>query len=1680
MLRKSLILLLILAFVPVAIAQLSGNEWINYNQQYYKIPITQNGIYRISKTVLDDAGIPINSIDPRNLQLFCNGVEQKIYVEGEGDGSFDANDFVEFYGEKNTGKNEFSMYTNVSFNPNPYYSLINDTAVYFLTWNSSTTNARMVLETDSNFASYLPDNYFYQDEVLSFNSTYYRGETNSAGGTISEYDPAEGYFDAVINLNQNKEKTLPTANVYAAGPNAKIETVVVGASLDRSKWGSPPDHHILFEYKQGSSSTYTTLKDTLFLGYQAHKFTFDVPPSTLGATETNFKLSSLFEIGYTSNRTAQAYIRVKYPHTFDLEGKSSFMMYLPDNVSQVKSYLNISNFVNSGTIRLYNLTNGTRVSVYANGPSWRALIANTGQEKSCYITSDGFITNVSALTPAGNNGTFTNFNNLAVDSAFVIVYHQTLQASATTYKDYRSNDIYGGQHNVVMAEISELYDQFAYGVGKSPLSIRGFADYLIKNYPSPPQNLLLLGKGHYAITTRTNSTWYARCLIPTFGEPGSDALLTAGVGTSVLEPSIPTGRIAAKTDADVLLYLNKIKEYENLADNPPAEWKKHVLHFGGGKSDQEQSTIKFYLNNYRNTITDSLYGAHVDEILKTSSAPIQINASQQTRQSIDNGISLMTFFGHASGSGFDQSIDDINSFNPAPGHYPFLLALGCYVGNIHTTGTSTSEDYTLTNKGVVGYLGSLNLGIPSALNFYADEWYNQLALKSYGKSVGYIIQQTIKTITPTALSNGLVRGTCFEMTLHGDPSIKVNAVQKPDYVIANSDVSIDMTTYIDSVIVSIVRTNIGKGSSDTIFTSLTRTFPNGETEEHLHRSKAPLFKDTITITFAINTDKGLGVNSIKVLLDAFNEVDELNENNNSTTDISFTIAGGGIAPAYPAEFAIVPKDTLTLVASTFDAFQGAQNYIIQFDTIDTFDSPFMISTTINSKGGIVTWKPPVTFTDSTVYYWRTSPDSINTLGYVWKESSFQYIATKRGWEQAHFFQFKNDKFEYVEFNRLQQSFKFVNNLQTVTVHSGIWGPSPVPWYDVKSSINTALYETWHCNRISPSITFVVIDPNTGNNFKSPTVANPASEVNNGVYGECQCRTRERNTFDFLTGNVGQRQYLIDFLNNAAVIPNGHYVLAYNITTGLNTMPINTFEESFYQAFESIGSGQIRNIPSNVPFAIFGRKGDPIGSATEVVGTSSSDVLDLTGNFYTNWTVGRISSPVIGPAKSWDTFHWRQHTLDSSAVNDSVLIKVIGITSTGTESVLATFARDSVDIFNLASYVDANTYPNIRLEAELSDLVTTTPAQLDRWQVIFEPAPEGAINPAAGFFISNDTLQVGEAITMHIPFQNISDVPFNDSLVFTYWVEDINGVITLLPSTLKKPPLLPGEVVLDTLVLNTSTYPGLRAIWAEINPITHPNNQPEQYHFNNVMKVPVVIERDELNPILDVTFDGIHILNNDIVSAKPNILITLKDENLYLALNDTSDFKVFLQSPSETFSRRVYFNETMTFTPAVLPNNSCIINYNPNLAEDGNYQLTVQATDRSSNQSGIIDYKINFEVVNKSTITEVMNYPNPFTTSTRFVFTLTGSEIPTYFKIQILNIKGTVVREITQDELGPINIGRNITEFAWNGTDEFGDRLANGVYLYRVVTSINGNAIEKKQTEASKYFKNEFGKMFLMR
>ena len=130
---------------------------------------------------------------------------------------------------------------------------------------------------------------------------------------------------------------------------------------------------------------------------------------------------------------------------------------------------------------------------------------------------------------------------------------------------------------------------------------------------------------------------------------------------------------------------------------------------------------------------------------------------------------------------------------------------------------------------------------------------------------------------------------------------------------------------------------------------------------------------------------------------------------------------------------------------------------------------------------------------------------------------------------------------------------------------------------------------------------------------------------------------------------------------------------------------------------------------------------------------------------------------------------------------------------------------------------------------------------------------------------------------------------------------------------RKAPLPAGTLQLDTIRFNTLPFGGANSLIVEANPvdtITGYYDQLEQYHFNNIAQWRFDVAEDRENPLLDVTFDGMHILDGDIVSARPEIEISLNDENTILLLDspaDTAQFKVILQRPGHPVER-IYFRD----------------------------------------------------------------------------------------------------------------------------------------------------------------------------
>lgn len=1639
--KKVLFFIFILFCTTALYSQQYGNEWINFNQEYYKIPITKEGIFRISRSALVSADFPINGRDPRNIQIYYRGKELYIYIQGEDDGIFHSQDYIEFYAKGNDGWLDSALFEPSSDITNPYYSMYTDTAYYFLTYNNSLTNRRATVETDTNFNSYLPQlaNHCLVD-VLYQNPEYFYTAENGP-----RYLKGEGWFESSFGIGQTTTKILSTPG-FVAG----IAPSIINVSLSTN---SLSGHHLRVKLES------TSIFDTSFTGKTSVKNTYYTTASLLA--NTSISLSSINDLGVLTDNMEVAYITLTYARNFAFNGLYRKNFRIPDSNGS-KTLLQISQFGTTNTV-LWDVTNNKKITTSLEGIYLKAIVPNSGGYKTCYIADTVYQASVLAKK------TYTNYLTTGFNSDYIIISNPLLLSGANSYKAYRNSTGF----NAYCYDIEQLYDQFAYGVKKHPLAIKNFLKFITTHYDTLPKYVFLIGKSihsgtwSYNESFRKNTANFASCLVPSYGSPSADNLLTTKILTNNETQDIPIGRIAATNNNEVNIYLTKVMEHE-IAQ--PAEWMKRIIHFGGGTDVNQQTQFAGFLNNFGEIISDTLFGGNVSTFLKNTSLPIQITVSDSVRHLIDNGTTLITFFGHGYTDGFDQNIEEPdNYFNQ--NKYPLLIANSCLTGDIHLPAPrKLSERWIFSQqKGAIGFLATVDLGEAWYLNIYTTEIYKQFAYKNYMQSIGNCVKDGNYTINNDYGS--FMLKTCHEFTLHGDPAVKLRTFQKPDLTINPSSISF-VTQSLDSFDVKIIITNIGKAINDTFAINLTRTLPNGSILTYTNFSYGCHFKDTVYIRVPVDFVNGPGKNNFCVTVDSENWIDELSETNNSScTD--YTIRSSDLTPIFPYEFAIHPNNSVSLKASTGYPFIGIQSYVFEIDTTDLFNSPLETGT-ITQAGGIISWTPSLTLEDNKVYFWRVSPVPQGTADYNWKESSFTYIPGKTGWSQAHFFQFKKDGYSAINYNRLNNNrrFDFVSAPKELRCHNkGL--PSPSEYFSIRYYLD-AITDYSSCGPTG-AILVVVIDPVSFEPWESE-FSKSYGQVNwPNALGNSSCPGRTRLDKYFVY--YAQQPYLDSLSSFLTQIPDSFHILAYSFNYG----SFQTWPETTYQTFESLGATKTRTLANDIPYIFYAQKGN-ISTAKEEWGITNHDAIDLYVQIPTNYNSGKVNSTIIGPSTYWKTLHWNQNSLENPTKDQVHLETMAYKHSNDSVLVIPSLTTSNYDVNDLYNYADATIFPYLRLSMYTKDDSLETPSQLNKWQITYDGAPETAINPTKGLYVFyKDTLQEGDVMRFAVATENISQYNM-DSLSVRYWLQDKNNqLIDLGYKKLRPHPA--GDVLTDSIKLNTNGFTGLNHIWYEVNPLdtnTGTYDQIEQYHFNNFAEKAFMVLNDKINPLLDVTFDGVHIMNGDIVSAKPYILINLKDENKFLALDDTVLFGIYLTTKSTGVEKRVYFNNNeIQWTPAQLPNNSCIIEYRPILA-DGKYLLRVQAKDTSNNESGNNDYKINFEVINKSTITNVYNYPNPFSTSTRFVFTLTGSETPDDFRIQIITITGKFVREIGLNELGLIHIGNNITQFAWDGTDMYGDKLANGVYFFKVIAKLNSETIEHRATDADKFFKEGFGKMYILR
>ncbi len=1651
-----------------------GNEWINYDQSYLKVKTAENGIYRLTYQQLIAAGFPANSIDPRKIQLFHRGVEQAIEITGQADGSFNPSDLLYFYGKKNDGVLDAELYRPREAQPHQYHNIYSDTTAYFLTYRlDAGQGKRMVRETAGGNIAAMSLQSITKGEAFRLEvGAFYAGLSYTQGSItnifMSWFDYGGAFMGTQIRRGQSRDHTIANlTQLNTAGPNPSMELMLIGRNR------GPHRGEILV----GPNAA--NLRSLGFLEFDDHnaiKGNYELNWSDIGANgQMVVRVSSIGVAGVSNDFQCPAYYLIEYPKTVDGAGSEKIIT-APQ--ATVNSKIALPN--SAGLFEVFDISDPNNIRILrkaASGANTEIAIVQSGVEKTLWKAATSDI-----QTPVLEKVTFRAFNPSEYNY-YIVSHYLLMQAGGSyanpvaAYRDYRASP-QGGGYEALVVEINDIYNQFSYGEVTATGLLR-FTKFIYDVGREP--FMFLVGKPmnprlspHRNPSPNENN----RDFVPTAGEPLSDNLFSLGLGGNPLLPYVPTGRLNARNAGEVANYLDKVIEHEARPFDDLE--RKKMLHLSGGANTIELNAFRSFLNSFGTIAEGPLMGADITTVGKRTTSTVElINISQE----VNEGVAVITFFGHSGADVADIDIGFVSSDNFGyrnKGKYPIVIVNGCDAGNYSTPTKTFGEDWITTkDRGAIGFFAHSHVGISTQLRRFTEIFYRTALTDSayINEPIGKVFYEALRVQLQGRVANLGDVAHVQQTNFQGDPAVKIFAVKKPDYAIAAEDLYVEafdgrnVRIELDSFRLAIPIKNFGLATLSPLDIDVTRTLPDGRVINQVRSVANNIFnQDTLFVSIQREGSESAGLNSIQVRLDSENKLDEIRKDNN-VASFQFNISISGTANIFPGNFSIQDQTNLGLIALANDLLEGEREFLMELDTTRFFTSP-ATRRIRQLMDGVSKWQVDLSTLiptqDTTVIYWRSKyGQALANEDTSWTVSSFTYINNgPKGWAQAHQMQLEENLNAGLEPNYADGRWEF------------------------QSSSNELLVRTYGANH-----------PNF-NNSNIDVLLNDFQFIINASYGACRNNTLNAiafdqfsavpyrvlsyNQFDVLDpASCGRVPQVINNMTQADITGGRRMLETYisSVKAGDNVLiysaglvQYQSWTEATYQAFAGIGldPASIKALQAGEPMIVYGVKGAEIGTATFVKaaagGNASEQEISIEQTITARFGLGRFKTGNIGPAVSWGSF---TRNIQANSVFEQSEFNIYGITPSQREELL--FANEQSISRNLNT-IQANLYPYLRLELILENEETFSPAQLKNWIISYDELAEGvlfSLQPSS----ENSVIQ-GAVFNAEFEFFNSSSGIFTDSLLVQYEITNRETSLKKAGEFLVNAPAA-GEGIVFALPVSTVDMVGVNDLVVAIND----NLLPEQEYENNrlVLNNFLLVAADGVAPVVDVAFDGAYIMDGEIVSSRPTISVELRDDNAFLLKSDTIGMVISLKSPCAACAFQIipFSNPKVQWFPAT-ETSPFRVELRPELMDDGVYSLRVQAADAAGNSAGFDPYSISFEVSNASEITNFYPYPNPFSTSTRFVFTLTGSEIPDDIRIQVMTISGKVVREIGMAEIGNVRIGNNLTEFAWDGTDQFGDKLANGVYFYRVMVQKAGGSMATRATAGDQGFKNGFGKLYILR
>jgi uncharacterized repeat protein (TIGR01451 family) len=468
-----------------------NQQWKIAAQKAAKVVVTTAGWVSVKKRDLVTAGYDPGT-NSRALAVFTDGQEIAADVRDGGDGKFDADDTIEFFG---TGID----------------TATSGGRVYFIV-NDKGRGARLRQQNGPKKGAAAP---------ASFNYSYWRKErTVFFSGLVNNGDN-DNFFGAIVTSWPVSE-SLTVENLATTTGNAELELVMQGGS-DRME-------HVVSVTLNGHAAGTIRFRDL-----KRYVTTLSIPTSWLvnGANTLEFTAQN----GWEDVSVVEA-VRLTYPHLYRADGGA--LAFTVNGGTEVA----VGGFATTDVVAAVDLTNPEdpiRLGVtFSNGTA--TIVAPDTGSRTIFVYAANRIAAPAQVVL--NAPSAWNDNKNAAD--LVIVTHSSFTDAAKKLKTAR--DAQGLATTIV--DVQNLYDEFGFG-HRGPQPVRDFLQRT-QSWKRAPRYAILLGdssfdpRNYYGIG---NVDYVPTKLVPTgYIKTASDDWFADFDDDGV--PSIAIGRIAVRTLAD--------------------------------------------------------------------------------------------------------------------------------------------------------------------------------------------------------------------------------------------------------------------------------------------------------------------------------------------------------------------------------------------------------------------------------------------------------------------------------------------------------------------------------------------------------------------------------------------------------------------------------------------------------------------------------------------------------------------------------------------------------------------------------------------------------------------------------------------------------------------------------------------------------------------------------------------------------------------------------------------------------------------------------------------------------------------------------------------------------------------------------------------------------------------------